>query len=82
MWVIDWSQYYESKRLDLLPLKFLKVGVPVCWLKLVYNAWRSPRIIRLGKHHSVTPLFAICGLPAGGGYNDLAIKVHAYEEFD
>eukprot|EP00959_Pyramimonas_sp_CCMP1952_P171051 3574133-Pyramimonas_sp.AAC.1 len=35
-----------------------------------------------GGHHSVTPLFAMCGLPAGDGYNDLAINVHAYAEFD
>eukprot|EP00959_Pyramimonas_sp_CCMP1952_P291553 6098168-Pyramimonas_sp.AAC.1 len=63
-------------------MKFLKVGVPVCWLKLVYNTWRPPRVIRLGKHHYVTPLVAVCGLHARDGYNDLAIKVRAYEEFD
>eukprot|EP00959_Pyramimonas_sp_CCMP1952_P297792 6229638-Pyramimonas_sp.AAC.1 len=34
MWVINWSKYYESIPLDLLRMKFLKVGVPVCWLKL------------------------------------------------
>eukprot|EP00959_Pyramimonas_sp_CCMP1952_P110568 2312979-Pyramimonas_sp.AAC.1 len=50
--------------------------------ELVYNTWRSPRIMRFGKHRAVTPWFALCGLPAGDGYNDLATKVHACTEFD
>eukprot|EP00959_Pyramimonas_sp_CCMP1952_P110498 2311626-Pyramimonas_sp.AAC.1 len=46
------------------------------------NTWCGPRIIRSGRHHAVEALHASHGLPAGGGYADIAIKIHAAFELD
>eukprot|EP00959_Pyramimonas_sp_CCMP1952_P252117 5267862-Pyramimonas_sp.AAC.1 len=52
LWVIDWPKYYESIPLPLLRVKCIRVGIPACWLKLVCNARRAPRIIRCGRHRA------------------------------
>eukprot|EP00959_Pyramimonas_sp_CCMP1952_P196697 4113122-Pyramimonas_sp.AAC.1 len=80
--VADWSKYYESIPLLELKHKFLRHGAPTAWLKLVFNMWTSPRVIILGRNHATTPLIARYGLPAGDGYSDLAIKVHAVDAPD
>eukprot|EP00959_Pyramimonas_sp_CCMP1952_P436496 9140314-Pyramimonas_sp.AAC.1 len=78
----DWIKYYESIPLLELRHKFLRHGAPTSWLKLVFNMWRRPRVIRLGRNHATAPLIARYGLPAGGGYSDLAMKVHAVDALD
>ena len=51
-------------------------------VKVLFNLWRSPRILRLGVHHCPLVQFAECGLPAGDIYNDVFVKVYAMFEFD
>eukprot|EP00959_Pyramimonas_sp_CCMP1952_P194237 4062009-Pyramimonas_sp.AAC.1 len=76
VFIADWSKYYETIPLEVMKMKFLRHGAPTCWLKLVFNMWLSPRVIRLGRHHSDEVLCARLGLPAGDAYADLAVKVN------
>ena len=51
-------------------------------LKLVSNAWQSPRIMRMGLHRSSTVLFATYGLPAGRAFADVTVRAFAIAEYD
>ena len=42
-----------AKRcLEVLRIEFQRRGAPLCWVKLVFNVWLTPRVVHLGKHHS------------------------------
>eukprot|EP00959_Pyramimonas_sp_CCMP1952_P296477 6202211-Pyramimonas_sp.AAC.1 len=78
----DGTKYDESFWLSWLRVRAEYWGIPRVLAKTLYNIWRSPRILRLGAHHSPLPLFAESGLPAGDIYNDVFVKVYTLFEFD
>eukprot|EP00959_Pyramimonas_sp_CCMP1952_P152876 3198414-Pyramimonas_sp.AAC.1 len=80
--IADYSKYYETIPLDLVRDELIRLGASTAQLKLVYNQWKGPRIIRLRTHHGGRPCHAVDGLPAGDGYADVVIKAHAVEEYD
>ncbi|CAK0888616.1 unnamed protein product, partial [Prorocentrum cordatum] len=51
-------------------------------VKLTYNTWRAPRLTRLLQHRGNQLGHAEYGIPAGCGVADIAIKVHAVEQYD
>ena len=80
--IADYSKYYETIPLEQARDKLVRLGAKTAQIKLVYNQWRGPRIIRLRTHHGGRPRHAVDGLPAGDGYADIVIKAHAVEEYD
>ncbi|CAK0826069.1 unnamed protein product [Prorocentrum cordatum] len=80
--IADYSKYYELIPLDEARDKLLRLGMPLAMVKIVYNQWRGPRVIRLHQHHGAQPRHAQFGLPAGDGYADVVIKAHAIEQYD
>ena len=78
----DAAKYYESFVLLLLRRRALLAGIPPVIVKVTYNLWSGPRIVRLGMNYSTTLLFARCGLPAGDIFNDAFVKAYALEPFD
>eukprot|EP00959_Pyramimonas_sp_CCMP1952_P166974 3489389-Pyramimonas_sp.AAC.1 len=75
-------KYYESFRLLWLRDRALYWRIPTVLIKVLYNLWRSPRVLRLGAHHCPLIQFAQNGLPAGDIFNDIFVKVYAMFEFD
>ena len=80
--LMDFSKFYEGIPLELLRDRLLACGMPTAIVKLLFNTWQSPRIIRLGLHHSGRPLFALIGLPAGCAYADVAVRAFTITEYD
>ena len=78
----DGAKYYESFELELLKQRAYRAGIPPVIVKVTYNFWRGPRIVRLGQHHSPRVLYARRGLPAGDIFNDAFVKAYALEPFD
>ena len=78
----DGSKYYESFDLLTLKERGLRAGLNSVVIKVTYNFWRGPRILRLGTDHSLSPLYARNGLPAGSCLNDIFVRVYALEPFD
>eukprot|EP00959_Pyramimonas_sp_CCMP1952_P019392 409745-Pyramimonas_sp.AAC.1 len=52
--LMDYIKFYEGIPLEVLRGRLLACGMPMPILKLIFNTWQSPRIIRLGLHHSCT----------------------------
>jgi len=80
--IADYSKYYETIPLDEARDKLLRLGMPSAMVKVTYNQWKGPRIIRLRQHHGSRPAYADYGLPAGDGYADVVIEAHAMELYD
>ena len=67
----DGTKYYESFNLRTLMQRGLEAGLDSIVLKVTFNFWRGPRILRLGSDHSVAAQYAVNGLPAGSCFNDI-----------
>ena len=80
--VADYSKYYETIGLDQARDKLMRLGMPGPMVKVVYNQWKGPRIIRMRLHHGGAPRHARDGLPAGDAYADVVVKAHALEQHD
>ncbi|CAK0868494.1 unnamed protein product, partial [Prorocentrum cordatum] len=78
----DGTKYYESFRLTTLRDRSLQAGLSPIVVKVTRNFWRGPRVLRLGSDHSLSPMCAKCGLPAGSCLNDINVKVYAMVPFD
>ena len=78
----DAAKYYESFDLRLLRRRALLAGIPRVLVKVSYNLWRGPRLVRLAAIYSKELLFARSGLPAGDIFNDAFVKAYALEPFD
>ena len=78
----DGKKYYESFVLEDLRLRALAARVHPTIVKVQYNFWRGPRILRIGRHHSPRIVYARCGLPAGDIFNDVFVKSYAIASFD
>ena len=80
--IADYTKYYEEIDITLLRDKFVSRGAPMGFIKLVYNMWTAPRLLRLQGHHARRALFPQLGLPAGDAYCDISVQVWAVAEFD
>ena len=78
----DGQKYYESFVLANLRDRALRTGIHPVLVKVTYNYWRGPRIVRIGQHHSPRIFYAACGLPAGDISNDAFVKAYAIFAFD
>ena len=59
-----------------------EAGLDPIVLKVTFNFWRGPRILRLGSDHSLAVQYAMNGLPAGSCFNDICVRVYAIKAFD
>ena len=59
-----------------------EAGLDPIVLKVTFNFWRGPRILRLGSDHSLAVQYAMNGLPAGSCFNDIFVRVYAIKAFD
>ena len=78
----DGKKYYESFVLEDLRVRALAARIHPVVVKVQYNFWRGPRILRIGRHHSPRIFYARNGLPAGDIFNDVFVKAYAMAAFD
>eukprot|EP00959_Pyramimonas_sp_CCMP1952_P470795 9497293-Pyramimonas_sp.AAC.1 len=69
-------------RLRLLKNRAIEYGFNKVIVKTACNFWRGPRVLRLGCMYNANPYFALSGLPAGGIFNDLFVRVYSACAFD
>ena len=70
----DGEKFYEHFDLEVLRARALAWGIPGPFVKLTYNVWRGPRVIKLGAHVHDALYHALSGLPAGSGFNDAFVR--------
>ena len=80
--VRDGKKYYESFCLERLRVSAYQHGIHPVIVKMCYNYWRGPRILRVGSHHSPRFSHALCGLPAGDVFADAFVMAYALGPFD
>ena len=78
----DAQKFYEQFDLQVLRMRALAFGMPSPIVKLTYNTWRSPRMLRQGRQLHDRILFAKCGLPAGSGLNDCFVRAYCTAPLD
>ena len=77
----DMRKFFERFRIDKLEHRAGSHGIPSPLSKLAIGTYRGPRVVRSGL--TVTsPVFALCGLPAGCGLADLWVRVYCIDAFD
>ena len=78
----DAQKFYENFRLDLLRDRALAAGVPPVLVKISYNLWRSPRLMRMGSTFASEVCYATRGLPAGDIFNDVFVRAYCIQAYD
>ena len=78
----DSQKFYERFDLALLRGRATALRMPGPIVKLTYNTWRGPRLVRQGRQVCDHVSFAICGLPPGSGLNDCFVRAYCTAPLD
>ena len=78
----DGRKYSESFLFAKLRQRALRAGIPRVVVKVCYNFWRGPRLLKFLQQFSTRVSYAVCGLPAGDVMGDSFVRAYALEPFD